>query len=107
MKKTFYTYLLRCADGSIYCGYTTDIDRRMNEHKSNRGSKYVSARKFLRLEMYIELDDKKYALRLEYAIKKLKKENKERLILGDKSVLDDIGIDYVNVVYAKNSVSDI
>lgn len=91
-----YTYILRCKDKSLYCGYTTDIKRREKEHKNGVGSKYVRAHKFERLEIFIELESKSLAMKMECAIKKLSKEKKEALILGDISILENINIKYLS-----------
>ncbi len=95
-KTIAYTYILRCKDGSLYCGYTTDIKRRESEHKNSIGSKYVKAHKFECLEIFIELESKSLAMKMESAIKKLSKSKKEALILGDLSILEDINIEYIS-----------
>ncbi len=92
-----YTYLLRCKDSSLYCGYTTDIERREKEHKNKIGSKYVRAHGFSSLELYIKLESKSKAMKMESAIKKLSKQKKEKLIEGDNSILDLIDIDYISI----------
>lgn len=98
MKGTgFYTYFIRCMDDSLYCGYTTDIIRRNNEHKKGIGSKYVRSRGYKKLEMYVILESKSLAMKLEKSLKKLSKEKKEMLIKGDESILQKQGIDYISV----------
>lgn len=77
-----YTYMIRCADDSIYTGITKDVERRMNEHKE-RGkecAKYTRTHPFLRLEAVFETGSWSEAARLEYAIKHLTKAKKEQLI---------------------------
>ena len=77
-----YTYMLRCVDGSIYTGITKDVQRRMQEHKM-RGkecAKYTRTHHFLRLEAVFASESWSDAAKLEYAIKRLSKEKKERLI---------------------------
>lgn len=91
-----YTYMLRCRDKSIYCGYTTDIKRRESEHKNGIGSKYVRAHKFEKLEIFIELESKSLAMKMESALKKLSKDKKEALILGDTSILKNTNIKYIS-----------
>lgn len=49
MEKTYYAYMLICADGTIYTGYTDDIERRINVHNSGKGAKYTRARLPVRL----------------------------------------------------------
>ena len=78
----YYTYMLRCKDNSIYTGIASNLERRMEEHFSRNGkeAKYTRSRKAKNLEMAWQSEDKSTAARLEYWIKKLNKENKEKLI---------------------------
>lgn len=92
-----YTYILRCEDNSLYCGYTTDIERRESEHKSSIGSKYVRAHKFKKMEVYIKLETKSLAMKMERAIKKLTKNQKEDFIAGNDLVIEKLNIDYISV----------
>lgn len=81
----YYVYILRCTDNSLYTGITTDIDRRMNEHKykSKSGAKYTKNHDFKKLEIYFETDNRSNASKLEYAVKKLKKSDKESIIINN------------------------
>ena len=75
-----YVYLLRCNDGSLYCGWTTDLDARLKAHNSVRGAKYTRSRLPVKLvyhEVYAELHD---ALSREWQIKRLSKAEKETLV---------------------------
>jgi len=77
-----YTYMIRCEDDSIYTGITKDVERRMQEHKS-RGkecAKYTRTHHFLRLEAVFEAQSWSDAAKLEYAIKRLSRKQKEELI---------------------------
>lgn len=77
-----YTYMIRCVDGSIYTGITKDVERRMKEHKE-RGkecAKYTRTHHFLKLEAVFEAKSWSDAARLEYAIKRLSRKQKEALI---------------------------
>ncbi|GAB6175244.1 hypothetical protein JCM16814_01350 [Desulfobaculum senezii] len=65
----WYVYLLRCADNSLYCGVTTDIHRRLNEHNSGKGARYTRGRGPVRLEAYATFADRVTACRVEYAVK--------------------------------------
>lgn len=99
----YYIYIKRCSDNSLYTGITTDIDRRMMEHKtkSKLGAKYTKNHDFLRLEIYFETTSRSLASKLEYHIKKLSKVDKEEIITNkDLSILKDkLDIDnYVKVV---------
>lgn len=77
-----YVYMLRCSDGSLYTGYSTDPIRRLSEHNnSSKGSKYTRSRRpcvLVHLEIY---DTKSEALKRECQIKKLNKKEKEGLVL--------------------------
>lgn len=79
--KTSYVYLLRCADGSLYCGWTTDPERRLEAHNSGRGAKYTRSRGPCRLVYTEAFATKNEALKRECAIKKLTHAEKERLVL--------------------------
>ncbi len=77
----WYTYVLRCADDSLYTGITTDLKRRLSEHNSsNLGAKYTKPRRPVRLVYSAEFENKSEASKEEYRIKKLSKEKKMQLI---------------------------
>ena len=71
MEKQWYVYILECFDDSLYTGITNDLDKRMETHKSGKGSKYVNSKGFNRLLHTIKADDKAHAAKLEYQIKQL------------------------------------
>ena len=73
-------YILRCADGTFYTGWTTDPERRTKVHNSGKGAKYTRARRPVELIYYEEYDDKIEAQRREWAIKQLTRAEKETLI---------------------------
>ena len=75
--------MLRCEDNSIYTGITNDIKRRWEEHrcKDEKGAKYTKGHSVLRIETKWTTDDRPLASKLEYNIKKLTKEQKEKLII--------------------------
>lgn len=78
-----FCYILRCKDGSLYTGYTTDLDRRVDEHNtSSKGAKYTKSRRPCKLVYYEEFDSKSDAMKREAAIKKLSKKKKEELVEG-------------------------
>jgi putative endonuclease len=77
-------YILRCADGTFYTGWTTDPERRTKVHNSGKGAKYTRARRPVELIYYEEFDDKIEAQRREWAIKQLTRAEKEELIAGKK-----------------------
>lgn len=82
--KKHYVYILRCADGTFYTGWTTDPERRTKVHNSGKGAKYTRARRPVELIYYEEFDDKIEAQRREWAIKQLTRAEKEELITGKK-----------------------
>jgi putative endonuclease len=73
-------YLLRCADDSLYCGWTTDIRRRLAAHRSGTASRYTRSRRPVELAVVISVADRSAALREEARIKKLPRAAKLRLI---------------------------
>lgn len=80
----WHLYMIRCGDGSLYTGITTDVQRRLGEHensdKKNRGAKALRGKKPLSLVYQIGTDSRSEALKLEYRIKALDKADKEKLI---------------------------
>ena len=75
-----FVYMLRCKDGSLYTGWTNDLEHRLAMHSSGRGAKYTRGRGPLELVYSEELPDKEAALRRECAIKKLRREQKIALL---------------------------
>lgn len=75
-----FVYMLRCKDGSLYTGWTNDLEHRLAMHSSGRGAKYTRGRSPLELVYSEELPDKEAALRRECAIKKLRREQKLALL---------------------------
>lgn len=76
-----YVYILRCADGSLYTGWTNDLEKRVKTHNAGKGAKYTKTRLPVELVYYEEYEGKGEALSREFSIKKLKKTDKEKLIL--------------------------
>ncbi len=77
-----YVYIIKCGDGSLYTGWTNDLKKRFKNHCEGKGAKYTRGRGPLELVYFETFEDKKEAMRREYAIKKLKKLKKEKLIEG-------------------------
>ncbi len=75
-----FVYMLRCKDGSLYTGWTNDLEHRLAMHNSGRSAKYTRGRGPLELVYSEELPDKEAALRRECAIKKLRREQKLALL---------------------------
>jgi putative endonuclease len=80
-----YVYVLRCADDTLYTGYTTDPARRTAEHDAGEGAKYTRGRTPVELVHVERFDTKSGAMSREYAIKQLSRGEKERLVLGDRA----------------------
>lgn len=78
-----YVYLLRCGDASLYCGWTFDLERRLEAHRSGRGARYTRSRPPLELVAVIELPDPASARREEARIKRLTRSEKLELIAGN------------------------
>jgi len=86
----WYVYLVRCADGSLYTGITTDVPRRLEEHElGRRGAKYLRGRGPLELVFERQVGGRERALSVERRIKRLPKQVKESLILG-RGLFDDL-----------------
>ncbi|MFB1064435.1 GIY-YIG nuclease family protein [Natrinema sp. H-ect4] len=73
-------YVLECADGSLYTGYTTDLERRVAEHDAGEGAKYTRGRTPVELIYHERFDSKSAAMSREYEIKQLRRAAKERLV---------------------------
>lgn len=80
MDKCWYVYILRCGDGSLYTGITTDVQSRLEAHRSGKGAKYTRGRAPLELVYREECGDHSQALKRELAIKSLTREEKKKLI---------------------------
>ena len=81
-----YTYMLLCADGTYYTGWTNQIRKRIRAHNSGKGAKYTKGRGPLKL-VYLEISDtKEAAMKREAAIKKLTRREKEALIQTEESL---------------------
>ena len=76
MEEKWCVYLLECLDGSYYTGITNNIEKRMNAHKSGKGSKYVKSRSFGKILCSKNYPNKSEALKAEYNIKKLSRNEK-------------------------------
>ena len=74
----WYLYIVECADGTLYTGITTDIDRRLNEHNSSpRGAKYTRARRPVFLAVAVPCADRSAASRLEAYVKGMTRTQKQ------------------------------
>ena len=77
---SWFVYILRCGDGTLYTGVTDDVQRRLAAHRAGKGAKYTRGRGPLELVYTQEQPDKSAALRREFQIKKLTRPQTERLI---------------------------
>ncbi|AUX09355.1 putative endonuclease [Halalkaliarchaeum desulfuricum] len=83
-----YVYVLECADGTLYTGYTTDIERRVAEHNAGEGAKYTRGRTPVELVHLEEYDSRSAAMSREHEIKSLSRAEKRQLI-GEQGDLPD------------------
>jgi putative endonuclease len=78
-----YVYVVECADGSYYTGYTTDVERRVAEHDAGEGAKYTRGRTPVELVHTERYDTRSVAMSREHEIKSLSRRAKERLVAGE------------------------
>ena len=81
--------MLKCSDGTLYTGWTNDLEKRVEAHNSGKGAKYTKARRPVELAYYEEFETKEQAMKREYAIKQLRRKEKQKLIAGKKVKLSD------------------
>ena len=77
---TAYVYMLSCADGSLYTGWTNDLAKRLENHHAGKGAKYTRGRLPVTLAYYETYETESEARKRECAIKKLTRQQKEKLI---------------------------
>ncbi|HOP15231.1 MAG: GIY-YIG nuclease family protein [Gammaproteobacteria bacterium] len=82
----WHLYLVRCNDGSLYTGISTDVQRRLAAHGASRGARRLRGRGPLELVYTQAVGDRSQALRIEYRVKKLSRAEKERLIRRESSL---------------------
>jgi putative endonuclease len=75
-----WVYLLRCGDGSLYCGWTNDLDRRVAAHAAGKGGRYTASRRPVELAAALPMPDRSAAMREEIRIKRLSRAEKLALI---------------------------
>ena len=80
MESNWYLYILRCGDGTLYTGITTDVEKRLEAHRSGKGAKYTRGRAPLELVYREDCGSHSDALKREVAVKKLPRRQKEDLI---------------------------
>jgi putative endonuclease len=88
----WFLYLIRCGNGNLYTGISTDVDRRFVQHQQNgvAGSKYLKGRSPLTLVFQKKIGSKSLALKVEMKIKKLSRTEKERLVQAPEEIQEII-----------------
>lgn len=75
-----YTYIIRCKDDTLYCGWTNDLKKRLASHNAGKGAKYTRSRHPVTLVYYETYETKEAAMSREFAIKHLSRKEKLELI---------------------------
>ena len=78
-----YTYIVKCSDGSLYTGWTNNLEKRIKDHNAGRGAKYTKARRPVVLVYKEEFPTKQEAMKREWEIKRLSR--KEKLSMNENS----------------------
>jgi putative endonuclease len=84
MVNKWYVYILECADGTLYTGITTDVNKRLETHNKGKGAKYTRGRRPVVLLASFSVENKSLALKEEYRIKQLTKNEKLKLCKKEK-----------------------
>lgn len=79
---TWYVYLVRCSDKSLYCGISTDVERRVREHNLGKGAKYTRSRTPVELVGAMQAESRSDALKLEYEVKQQPADRKYSFLMG-------------------------
>lgn len=82
MGKKYYVYILQTVDNTLYCGFTDDVEKRFEAHKNGEGAKYTRSHKPLKIVYTQRYETKSEAMKEEYRIKKLSRQDKIKLING-------------------------
>jgi putative endonuclease len=83
MSSCWYVYILECQDDTLYTGITTNLNRRLKEHKAGKGSSYTASRGVKDIVYTEKADDRSQATQREVAIKQLSRKEKEGLVHTD------------------------
>ncbi len=83
----FYIYILKCRDGTFYTGYTHNLQQRIAQHNEGKGAKYTRGRGPVTLIYFETYQTKSEAMKREYEIKQLSREQKYELIYGENKSL--------------------
>lgn len=85
----YFCYLLECADGTYYCGWTKDLQRRVDMHNKGRGARYTRSRRPVSLVYFEEQESQGDAMRREHELKKKNHDQKAALVRAYKARNDD------------------
>ena len=85
---SWYVYILRCKDNSLYTGITNNLEKRYQDHCEKKGAKYTKSHLVKKIEIFFQVNNRSEASKLEYKIKKMDKKSKENLIKF-KKILDE------------------
>ena len=85
MRRSAFVYLLRCSDGTIYTGWTLDVERRVKTHQQGRGASYTRTRRSVTLIYHERLPSPRAAMRREVAIKRWSRARKLALAQANRS----------------------
>ena len=88
MEQGNFTYILECSDGSFYTGWTNNLERRVKTHNTGKGAKYTKSRRPVKLVYFESFSTKQEAMRREWEIKQLKRQQKEKMIMKFKQKED-------------------
>lgn len=89
MEQGNFTYILECSDGTLYTGWTNDLERRVKAHNAGKGAKYTKSRRPVKLVYFESFSTKQEAMRREWKIKQLKRQEKEIMITGFQQKEDE------------------
>ena len=87
VENSWYLYILRCKDNTLYTGITTDVEKRLEAHRSGKGAKYTRGRGPLELVYRECCENHSEALKREAKVKKLTREAKELLVKSQESLM--------------------
>lgn len=93
-----YTYILKCKDGSLYTGWTNNLEKRIKDHNAGKGAKYTKSRRPVELVYYETFDTKEEAMKREYAVKQLSRTKKIQLISDKKEVAQTLLVEPKNKI---------
>ncbi len=84
-----YTYILRCKDGTLYTGWTNNLKKRIKAHNLGKGAKYTKSRRPVKLVYCEEFSTREEAMKREYAIKRMKKKEKEKMVASQEGGMEE------------------